>query len=122
MFRYYNANPCQRHVNDCTVRAISLATNKSWDQAYQELSQFARAQCIMPDDVIYIDKYLDRHFQKIFYKKKNSNITVGEFVDRNPYGTYLITMNGHITCAKNGVIYDTFDPSNMFIWGVYKVR
>ena len=36
-------------------------------------------------------------------------------------GTYLITMNGHITCAKNGVIYDTFDPSNMFIWGVYKV-
>lgn len=122
MFRYYNANPCERHVNDCTVRAISLATNQTWDHTYQELSQFARAQCIMPDDVVYIDEYLERHFEKIYVCKKNREITVGEFVDRNPQGTYLITMSGHITCARNGIIYDTFDPSTRFIWGVYKVR
>ena len=57
IYRYYNANPRQLHVNDCTVRAISLATKKNWDQTYQELSDFARAQAIMPDDVNYIDEY-----------------------------------------------------------------
>lgn len=121
MFRYYNANPCGRHVNDCTVRAVSLASNCSWDEAYQRLSYFARVQCIMPDDVKYIDGYLDKNFESIYVCKKNREITVGDFVENSPYGTYLITMNGHITCAIDGVIYDTFDPSDRFIWGVYKV-
>ena len=121
MYRYYNANPCGRHVNDCTVRAVSLATNVPWEEAYQRLSYFAMAQCIMPDDVVYIDDYLENNFQKIYVCKKNREITVGDFVSKNPYGIYLITMNGHITCAIDGVIYDTFDPSDRFVWGIYKV-
>lgn len=31
----------------------------------------------------------------------------------------LITMNGHITCSKYGIIYDTFDPIDReaeFVW------
>ena len=121
MFRFYNANPRGRHVNDCTVRAISLATGEKWDSTYRTLSEFAQAQCIMPDDVTYIDEYLERHFDRIYSCKDNQHITVGEFVGRNPYGTYLITMSGHITCAIDGVVYDTFDPSDRFIWGVYRV-
>ena len=38
MWEYYNANPLGRKVNDCTVRAISLATEKSWDETYKILS------------------------------------------------------------------------------------
>ena len=37
MFIYYNANPFGRLINDCTVRAISLATNTSWDSTYDKL-------------------------------------------------------------------------------------
>lgn len=121
MFKYYNANPRQRRVNDCTVRAISLATNKSWDETYEELSKFAQAQAIMLDEVIYIDEYLERKFQKIC-GLKGRKITVGEFVQHNPYGIYLITMNGHITCCIDGCIYDTFNPSERFVWDVYKVK
>ena len=55
MFYFYNANPRGRHVNDCTVRAISKATNRSWDEVYRELSHYAQLLCIMPDDVTYID-------------------------------------------------------------------
>lgn len=121
MFRFYNANPRGRHVNDCTVRAISLATNKSWDETYRELSHYAQLLCIMPDDVTYIDEYLEEHFQKI-YECKECRVRIGDFVEHNSLGTFLITMNGHITCVIDGVIYDTFDPSNRFIWGVYKVR
>lgn len=36
MFIYYNANPYGRLINDCTVRAISLATNNSWNDTYEE--------------------------------------------------------------------------------------
>lgn len=121
MFRFYNANPRGRHVNDCTVRAISLATGDKWDNTYRELSHFAQAQCIMPDDVTYIDEYLSRHFDKIYACKDNRKITVGDFVSQNPIGVYLITMSGHITCAIDGVIHDTFDPSDRFVWEIYRV-
>lgn len=121
MFKYLNVNPKQRKVNDCTVRAISLATERSWDETYVELSEFARAQGIMPDDVMYIDEYLDRHFEKICGCKGEIKISVGEFADMYRRGIYLITMAGHITCCINGCIYDTFDPSDRLVWGAYKV-
>lgn len=121
MYKFYNANPRGRHVNDCTVRAISLATRSSWDQTYRELSEFAQYLAVMPDNVTYIDSYLERSFAKIYGCKSNNRITVGDFVETHSDGTYLITMSGHITCAIDGVIYDTFDPSDRFIWGVYRV-
>jgi hypothetical protein len=103
------------------VRAISLATGKSWDATYQELSNFARAQAIMPDDVLYIDEYLNRHFTKVC-DCEGLHITVEDFLRSYPYGVYLITMAGHITCGINGEIYDTFDPSSRFIWEAYQVK
>lgn len=121
MFQYHNANPRHRHVNDCTVRAISLATGRSWDSTYEELSKFAQSQAIMLDDVIYVDEYLGRRYP-IICDCENSGITVGEFVEEHQSGIYLITMAGHITCSINGVIYDTFDPSSRFIWEAYKVK
>lgn len=121
MFRYYNANPRGRNVHDCTVRAISLATNRTWDETYEELCKFAQAQAIMPDDVTYIDEYLERRYNKVC-DCEGKGITVGDFVQQHFYGTYLITMAGHITCSINGVIYDTFDPSSRFIWEAYQVK
>ena len=121
MFQYYNANPRNRHVNDCTVRAISMATDRTWDETYEELSRFAQAQAIMPDDVVYIDEYLSRRFP-IVCDCEGLQITVGDFIKSHPYGIYLITMAGHITCSINGVIYDTFDPSSRFIWEAYRVK
>ena len=121
MFRFYNANPLGRHVNDCTVRAISRATGRSWDEMYRELSEYAQELAVMPDNVFYIEAYLSERFRKIYSCKHNDKITVGEFIERNPYGTFLITMSGHITCAEDGVIYDTFDPSDRFVWSVYKI-
>jgi hypothetical protein len=121
MFQYYNANPQKKKVDDCTVRAISLATNCSWDKAYIELSEFARAQCTMPNDVLYMDDYLERHFEKVCGCRDKKRITVSDFLKQHNIGVYLITMKGHITCAIDGIIYDIFDPSNNYIWDAYRV-
>lgn len=121
MFQYYNANPHRKKVDDCTVRAISLATNCSWDKAFIELSEFARAQCTMPNDVLYIDEYLERHFEKVCGCRRKNRVTVEEFVIQHPEGIYLITMNGHITCAIDGTIYDTFNPGDRYVWDAYRV-
>ena len=122
MYKYFNLNPLGRRVNDCTVRAIGLALGISWDEAYQYLSEYARRQAIMPDEVAYIDEFLTEHFQKICGCRTGESLTVGEFVKHNPVGTFLITMNGHITCCIDGCIYDTFNPSDRIVWDIYFVN
>lgn len=122
MFKYYNANPMGRLVNDCTVRAFALATDTCWDCAYTALSLFAQDECIMPDDVKYIDNFLVRRYPRVYNHDVDEPMTVKDFVYFHPSGTYLITMNGHITCCIDGCVYDTFNPLNRVVWDAYKVK
>ena len=48
----------------------------------------------------------------LVYLLNNIDGTVGYVSASYPNNTILITMNGHIVCSKNGVIYDTFDCRN----------
>ena len=47
MYKFYNANPRGNFVNDCTIRAISLAEGKTWDETYMELSDIAQRNGII---------------------------------------------------------------------------
>ena len=59
MYRYFNNNPHNRHIDDCTLRAISLLTNRSWNEVYEELSYLANKDSLMMDSVVFIEDYLD---------------------------------------------------------------
>lgn len=118
MFRYYNANIYNNNIEDCTIRAISVAENISWDKAYIKLSDYARQRGLMLSSVQSIESYLDDNY----YRFCNYNITVGEFARKYNRGTYLVTMRGHITVIVNGVIIDTFDCSNRKMWCAWIVK
>lgn len=122
MFKYYNANPLGRHVNDCVVRAISLAEEKTWDQVYEELSKYAQSQGITFSEIEFIDKYLSDKYESYCQDRKNPAVTVGDFANKQLEGRWLVTMKGHITAIINGIIYDTFDPSSRIMWCAYKVK
>lgn len=121
MYKYYNANPLGRLVNDCSIRAISLATDTSWDQTYNKLAHFARQQGITFSEVEFINEYLADQYP-CFEPQDMKIDTLGEFLDLNLPGHWLVTMSGHITCVIDGVCYDTFDPSDRYIWCIYKVE
>ena len=105
MYKFYNNNSLGLFENDCTVRAIALATGNSWDATYKDLSKIARLQGIMMDDKDFIKKYLDERYERIYDIPR----TVGEVAGAYPDNVLLITMPHHITCSKYGVIYDSFD-------------
>ena len=117
-YRFYNANSKGNFVNDCTIRAISVAENKTWDETYEELSRIAQKNGILLDDVNFIDPFLDSRYNRIY----GNEIYVGEFAENHPKGTYLITMNGHITCCINGCVIDSFDPRCKKIFDVWEVE
>lgn len=119
MYQYYNANPLGRHVSDCSVRAISLATEKSWDETYVILANFARREGITFSEIEFINEYLAERYER--FCPENQIVQLKDFLKLNLSGCWLVTMSGHITCVIDGVCYDTFDPSDRYIWCIYKV-
>ena len=49
MWQYFNNNPCGRSVGDCAVRAISVALDLDWEQAYSVLAGNGFQMCDMPN-------------------------------------------------------------------------
>ena len=117
MYRYYNANPMLNDIEDCTIRALSVAEDISWDEAYKKLSDYARKKGLMLSSVKSVENYLDDHY----YRECNYDIKVGEIIEEHPVGTYIITMDGHITVLKNGINYDTFDCRDRLMWCAWEV-
>ena len=117
MWRYYNANARGNSVNDCVVRAISIAEGTSWDETYEKLSDIAQYEGILLDDVRFVERYLDKRYRRACHYSK----TVEEFMEENSKGIFLITMPGHITVIIDGVLYDTFDCRNREMWCAWEV-
>lgn len=111
MFRFYNANAKNLFVDDCTIRAISLAEDMTWNQTYEKLSRLARKRGMMMDSAKFIEDYLDDHYERV----KTHSESVGQFVEEHPVGVYLITMPNHISIAIDGYLYDTFDCSDKIL-------
>ena len=118
MYKFYNANARGRFTNDCVIRAISLAEDKTWNETYDELSEIAQRNGIILDDVQFVEPLLDSRYKRMCFKEKY----VGEFMEEHPNGTYLVTMKGHITCVIDGVLYDTFDCRDRVMWCAWKVN
>ncbi len=121
MYKYYNNNKFGLFEDDCTVRAISLAENKTWDQTYNKLSDLAQARGTMMDNKEFIIDYLDSRYKRIDTGSK----LVGEISGEYKNYILLITMKGHITCSYFGVVMDSYDCRNKiseFAWIIEKRR
>ena len=49
------------------------------------------------------------------------SLTVGEFADRHPEGTYLIRVPFHLTVVKDGICYDIWQCLDEVIDTVWRV-
>lgn len=118
MYVYYNANPNDRHISDCVVRSLSVLTNRTWNDVFDELSDLAGDVGQMFDRVEFVEDYLDNRYPRECHYAK----TIGEFAKEYPVGRYAVSTNGHLSAIIDGKIIDTFDPSNRVMrcaWRVY---
>jgi hypothetical protein len=118
MYKFYNANAVNRYTDDCVIRSISCATNKSWDEVYDYLSDLAQYEGTLLDKREFVRGYLDRTYKRLY----GLHGSVGKISGMFPNNTLLITMNGHIVCSKNGIIYDTFDCRDRQVEDVWLIR
>lgn len=116
-YAYFNPNPAQRNVGDCTVRAISKAMDQSWETSYLGIAMEGLLLFDMPSANHVWGEYLKR---KGFHRElAPDGITVREFANEHPNGTYILALSGHVVCIKNGTLFDSWDSSNeivLYFW------
>lgn len=128
-FKNFNPNPTQRegkkwHKGDCVVRALAVAANITWLEAFDLLAEQARKDFNVQNDKKVYDKVLARlHFTKVPVKvaKGERRITVEEFCKKHPKGRYFVSISGHCTAVIDGVCYDTWFPGEYTVRSYYEL-
>lgn len=121
MYKQYNANPVARRAGDCTVRAISKITGKSWEQVYVGLCVCGFKYYDMPSSNYVWGIYLtDNGYSRHIIPNHCPNCyTVADFCTDHPRGEYLLALSGHVVAVVDGDYYDTWDSGDevpMYFW------
>lgn len=121
--KYFKAD----NVGDCVTRAICNATGKDYKEVYDALNKMGKAET---------STQLKRHRGHKRSESRNgvfketwkeyldsigwehhatmgigSGCQVHLTADELPKGTIIVQVSKHLTCVKDGVIYDTYDCS-----------
>ena len=121
MWQYYLNNPAGRRVGDCAVRAVSVALNISWEDAYALITAAGFAMGDMPSSNSVWGAVLRQHgFSRMNLPDECPDCyTAEDFVRDNPHGTYVLGFGNHVATAIDGVIYDAWDSRNeipQYVW------
>lgn len=114
MFKFHNPNPENILTFDCTVRAISVVTGRTWDEVFIGLSVLGFIEKRMPNDNLVWPLYLE---DLGFYVTPLPDLcpecyTVAEFCRDYPRGKYLLATGTHVIGVVDGDWYDIWDSGN----------
>lgn len=124
MWMKANPNPLNRQTGDCVVRAISIATGRSWRETFRDLCKLGEIECEMPSSNFIWGMYLRKRGAKQFLLPENcpACFTVRAFCERYPEGTYVIGTGAHAVAVIDGDYYDAWDSGEEVPAYFWKLR
>lgn len=113
MYIYYNPNPIGAKTNDCTIRAISKATDKTWTDVYVGLFIKGYSMKDMPaSNAVWSAYLIDNGFRRYTLPTCPDCYTVREFSKDYPDGVYVLGTGTHAVAVIDGDYYDTWDSGD----------
>ena len=109
-----NPNPLGKQTGDCVIRAVAVATDRSWRETYRDLCRMGEILADLPNSNAVWGAYLKRRGAEQFLLPESCPecITVRAFCDRYPEGTYVIGTGSHAVACIDGNYYDSFDSGS----------
>ena len=116
-----NPNPGRKEVPDCVVRAITLATHRTWLCVYDDLCNLGRSEYNMPSAGQAWGKHLYLLGAEPFLLPASCPqcVTIRDFARMYPRGVYVIGTGSHAVAVIDGNYYDSWDSGNeipSFFW------
>ena len=120
-WKYYNPNPVGHHTEDCSIRALTVALDTSWDQTYDILTEMGFNMGLMPHSNSVIAGVLRKYGFKrqVIPNRCPDCYTLWDFCIDHPMGIYVLFCDSHVATVKNGILYDSWDSSReipQFYW------
>ena len=119
-YKYLNLNVLGKEEQDCVTRAIALASDCSYAEIQDKLYYISKLfDCVILCVCCY-QHLLDSVFQydKVYCK----GMAVEEFAEVHPVGTYLLRMDGHLSCLIDNCVYDLWNCKDQILTDVWKVK
>ena len=111
-FIKFNANPKNWKTGDCVVRALTVATQSTWDDTYRELCEIGAKKCRMPNDDQSFEAFLKKKGFLSMKQEKDENgnwLSVEQLIEAHPDDILVIRVARHLTVAIKGVLIDTWN-------------
>lgn len=111
MWIKYNANPIANNVEDCAIRAVAVALNISWDDAFDMVCAMAKSMGVMPHNNSAWGAVLRQHgFKRDIIPNSCPNCyTAEDFCIDHPKGVYVLGFGMHTATVIDGNIIDTWN-------------
>ena len=121
MWIEYNPNPIANNVEDCAVRAVSIALNVSWDEAFDMIAKNAKQMGVMMHNNAAWGSVLRQHgFKRAIIPNRCPDCyTAEDFCMDHPKGVYVLGFSTHTATEIDGNLYDTWNSLNeipVFYW------
>ena len=117
MFVETNPNPYGDNIDDCLLRAITLATGKDYYDVFDGMVEMADRYKWELDELRTAIKYL-RSIGWEFCELEEK-ITVKQFSKRQ-HDPRILIVNGHATFTKDGNTYDTWNCNRYHVKYVFR--
>lgn len=113
---YFNNNPLEKATGDCVVRAISIVTGMSWDEAYEAVCEEGFRLAEMPSTNTAWGALLRRMgFEKrVVPDTCPTCYTVRDFCAEYPDGVYILATGTHVVAVINGNWIDAWDSGGEY--------
>lgn len=120
-FTYTNPHPKGiRTLGDCVIRAISIATGKSWLDVYDELTALGRELLAPPTDMKVVTAYLDPIAERINVMTDGRRLTALDLTKKGRK-TYVVRTANHLATVRAGKLRDTWDSSHKSAYIIWRV-
>lgn len=114
MYVHANPNPNGAYVEDCVIRAISIATDRSWD----ETAIYLFLQAFIMKNMPSVNKVWGTFLTSIGFKQYPlpntcpDCYTIRDFCEDNPFGVFILATGSHVVCVMDGNYYDAWDSGD----------
>lgn len=114
MYIHANPNPIGQYVDDCVVRAIALATDRTWDDIFIHLCLQGYIMKNMPS----VNKVWGTYLQSIGFACDHifdtcpDCYTIKDFCQENPEGVFILGTGSHLVCIIDGNYLDAWDSGD----------